>query len=521
MKNLSKIFLPSILIGVFTYSCSPTSTTVGVCGYNFIDMENSSNQPIIEYPVSLGDSVVTQNGITCTETTYEWAPGISDPMLMDPTADCIYPGAIISASSISDGSYALITGERAPLTISWSIANGTASPSVVVNNPTLSNVRAGIQDIVNQDVTGSTMANVSYDSYDVYSTEQLMLKVGGGYKFPKGKVEASFNFNDENIQTRMVVKFQQVYYSVDVDAPQNPEDFWVNCPDPTVFNGYAPVYVSSVKYGRQALFFIESTKSKTEVQAALDATFGNANGSVDVSHQETLNESSIKALIVGGNSDDAVQIVNGFESLKNYITEGGSFSANSQAAPLAYTLRLLDDNSIFKVVMYSKYKVRDCEILPENSVTLLIPEVTQFCPNLTAGGTGLDGSDLVFTAEAKLEISADRKTIVRKLRYYVFDENNGWFGSDSEAEKIQYDVVYTAPIGKTINTISLESDEMEADFSGTDSNGEADNIKTFSVGDNFVKKFRLRGYAPDELDGCGLTNTHMNVEFHPFSITLQ
>ena len=72
----------------------------------------------------------------------------------------------------------------------------------------------------------------------------------------------------------------------------------------------APLYVASITYGRRVVFTAESTAASSELKAALDFAYDGIGANVDVnarlSHEEVLNESTIKAFIVGGNADDAV-----------------------------------------------------------------------------------------------------------------------------------------------------------------------------------------------------------------------
>ena len=54
-----------------------------------------------------------------------------------------------------------------------------------------------------------------------------------------------------------------------------------------------------------------------------------------MSHAEVLESSTIRAFILGGNPDDAVQAVQGIEGIQAFIRDGGTFSADSRARPSA------------------------------------------------------------------------------------------------------------------------------------------------------------------------------------------
>ena len=306
----------------------------------------------------------------CSEQEYNVAAEYDEQLTLNPTTDILWPGAILDGATIDTGEYVPIVAARKPITISVSLVNIAGSKMRTVKDPKLSTMRNAIAEILGQDVTGATEARVTFEIVDVYSESQLDLAVGVTYKNGLNSVKNQFDFSNTEILSRTLVKFLQVYYTIDVDLPEKPSDLfdqsvsWETL-DKHISGQVSPMYVSTISYGRMALFSLESTYSSTQVHNALQASIAaiNTNVSVDMTHKSVLTESTMKATIIGGSGQQAVQAVNGFDGLKEYMTSGGNYDKNTAAAPLAYKMRYLSDNGTCRIVMAQNYVVKSCNEL--------------------------------------------------------------------------------------------------------------------------------------------------------------
>ena len=323
---------------------------------NFEQPDEQANQEFIE------DVSKEREGNTneCVVKKYKMAPGFSEMILLDPTSDVIYPGAMLKGESIPTGEYIGITGGRAPITLSVSLENLNGKPSTVIENPNIATVREGVKDMLQQGVTGSASAKVNFTTGEVYSKEHLSVALGASYSKGKNSISGSFNFSSTEKKYKYVIKYLQVYYTIDltVTDTQNPGKLFTSTPN---LNSTSPVIVSSVKYGRMLLYTVETNSEFTDTQAAFNAAFngGTAGGSGE--HQSFWNSSTVKALVIGGSSGDAAQVVSGPEGVYNYITQGGEYSADSPGAPLGYTLRYIREGfPVANVVLSSEFNIRTC-----------------------------------------------------------------------------------------------------------------------------------------------------------------
>ena len=325
----------------------------------------------ISEPVEIEEEAIppAQDGegspLECYTNYYKAAPGFDEMLALDPTTDVIFPGAILKGESIPTGEYVPIIADRAPITLSASLTNISGSPVVEIKDPKLSTVREGIKlGILDQEVTGATAAKVNFSISEVYSEEQLKLAIGVNYRSAVHKVSGSFNFSKSTYQNKFVLKYFQVYYTIDMDPPKNPSDLFTSVPDINALGSTSPVYVATVTYGRMVIYTIESNYSITEIDSAFKVALDPGNeGSVDAESKKVFSESKVEALVIGGSGSDAAQTVKGPEDVYNYIANGGDYSKDSPGAPLSYKLRYLKQGTpVARVVLSSKYPVRKCDL---------------------------------------------------------------------------------------------------------------------------------------------------------------
>ena len=87
-------------------------------------------------------------------------------------------------------------------------------------------------------------------------------------------LSTKFNWHSTTKKNKIIAKFRQIYFTVNVDTPAHPSDFF--SPSMSLENveallpaGSAPVYVGSVSYGVMALMFIETDFSEEEINECI------------------------------------------------------------------------------------------------------------------------------------------------------------------------------------------------------------------------------------------------------------
>lgn len=303
----------------------------------------------------------------CGEQQYEVAAEFDRQIALNPMSDILWPGSIVDGATILSGEYVPIIAARAPLNISISLVNIEGDKSRTVQSPALSTMRTAVGEILAQNVTGATAAYVTHEISQVYSEEQINLALGASLTDGRFSIARQFDFSNSEILSRTLVKFMQIYYTIDIDLPAKPSDLfapsvnWAQLAS-QISAATSPMYITSISYGRMALFSMESTYSAVEVSDAVEASVTAIEAGVNLAgeYADILQDTTIKATIIGGSGASAVLSIDGFEGLREYMLDGGNYNSDTAGAPMAYHLRYLSDNASGRVVMAQEYVVRSC-----------------------------------------------------------------------------------------------------------------------------------------------------------------
>lgn len=320
-------------------------------------------------------------------------------------SDSLWPGSLVAGDSLYSGLFTQIVMPRKPATISVSLENLAGTKKAVIAEPTLSNYREAVSEILTKTITGSTAANIYSEIEEVHTEEQLGLALGVdvGWALGTASLKSSFDFSKQDTRSRFVVRFTQGYYTVDLDAPESPSSFFA--PNVSLDDVKAkmndqspPLYVSSITYGRLVVFTFESEYSAEEMAAALEFAYSggvDVSGNVSVTYKDIISSSKITAFILGGSGGDATQTIDSYEALKEFIKNGGDYSAASPGAPIAYKLSYLADNSPARMSFTTDYSVKECARVAQK-VRVTLKSITVE----SAGGDSGDDLELYGTISA-------------------------------------------------------------------------------------------------------------------------
>jgi hypothetical protein len=456
---------------------------------------------IIPRPIPVGGSTdSTPDQFTyCKVQKYKWAPGNEEPMLLDPTADVIFPGSLLKAQSITDGTYIPIIVPRRPMLISTSLTNVKGSPKDTILDPARkSSAQEGLSRLLNRDLIGNFPAKMTKDVSRVYTEEQATLHVGADFNGWGAKVTAKFDWGNKKIKQRYLVKFYQEFFSVSVDMPAKPSDMFSSTPNPQLIGSYSPVYVSNVKYGRVVLFLWETESDSTGIEADLNASYSGlvAGGGVHVNakFKSLMQKATMKVFAVGGDAEEGSKI-NSPETLQTFIEKGVKYSNANQGVPIAYSLRFLKNNSIAKVVQSSEYTVSNCEVTNGETHTIKQSQAPyEFGVEHIGGDKEFDGHGPHVYGSIKLEIRSNKEVWMKVFINFEETKDDWTRGLTNKEVKI-----YTVPDGYKLLKIESET-EYTVDY--VDRNKDIDIIDRGTLG--LVKKFMSQGDAyGDDLPGRG------------------
>ena len=358
---------------------------------------------------------------------YKAAAGFNEQIVLNPQTDVIYPGALVKGESILDGSYTLIPAIRNPITISTSLTGGS-KVSVVVDDPKLSTVREAINNLMDQEYDVPP-ANMGFTIEQAYSEQQLEMSLHASYKMFGVSIQGGFDYSNNNIKTRLVAKFIQSYYTLDMDLPDQPSDLFEENVDRTLFGTFMPMYISTVTYGRMALFTIESELDETQVRAYLNGSYSSINAQSSSDFESLKAHSTMKVYILGGSGSSAGATIDGWEAFKNYIKEGGNFSKDSPGAPISYKLRYIRDNSIGKIVFSASYPIRTAIPRTDNVVYDIKTSLYSFTAHASDPGDNLELYGNIYSWPIRLGVDSRHLhwtgfTYMGQSSTYTFSEDD-------------------------------------------------------------------------------------------------
>lgn len=287
--------------------------------------------------------------------------------LFSPNASVIYPGSLLQGSSLGNATPDVIAVKRAPGTISIDIVNGSPEPAFSVDAVTKSSISTALNGILSRN-TGVVPANFSFQYASIQSRRQFALELGVDVNTAFVDVESDLSFSTDKAYNRYYVSLTQQYYTMSFDIPTSVDELFAPEVTPEDLDKYTgpgnpATYISDVTYGRIFYMLIESTSSRTEIDAAVSASFSgavnSANIDLDVSSLSTLNSVKVKVFALGGDAPKTIASI-GETNLNNLVSMLAESSAIDNGVPLSYVVRSVKTNQIVGVQLATEYDVTTC-----------------------------------------------------------------------------------------------------------------------------------------------------------------
>ncbi|MEZ5198221.1 MAG: thiol-activated cytolysin family protein [Bacteroidales bacterium] len=382
MKTLKKLIFIGLFSSLIITSCSkneeenPEENDLST--FSGVIKLGGEFEPFLEKNEVL-DSTETQENINgelwvCTSKTIDRVDAAGEYATFDPNANVIWPGSLIQGNSITQATPNPIVVERAGGTISINVINGSNNPAYTVPSVTKSSITTAQNQII-QANNGVVPANFIYSYEDVYSREQMAFAMGVNVETWTTQVDASLSFSSDQPYNRMLVRLDQVYYTMSYDMPPNYDDVFAPSVTPSDLSkfiqpGNPACYVASVTYGRRYYLLVESTSSRSEMRAKVEATYSAAVASGGVvaegEHISELENTKIKVFAYGGDAFLLYLLLQEVLMLfKLFLTEGGSIQTG---APLSYIINDLNTHKVVAVKVATEYTMTECELASHGSV---------------------------------------------------------------------------------------------------------------------------------------------------------
>ena len=313
-----------------------------------------------------------------TTRKYRLSAAFDESILLDPTADIMYPGCAVKGSSVADGTYAILSGcETTPITFSVNLQP--------VNPSDISRTKATYMNIRKSDYDEALkqMLSVDYKESPVITTasvdkvssaKEFMAKLGVVAKTQVGDFGVNLGLNFDNKKTYVVAKCIQKFFTVTMDAPIGKTIF--KTVDTQYMDNMQPVYVSNINYGRMLFFTLAAENDSKFAQGALQFALSKLNNlpvditpELEAAYKSVLSTSDLKVTIVGGDNEYQSEVIKGgLDAMQKFMEMRIPYD---QMKPISFGLRYAVDNSQARVVSSTEYTVTQRDFIPDfNKVSI-------------------------------------------------------------------------------------------------------------------------------------------------------
>lgn len=158
----------------------------------------------------------------CTTERRSVVDAPEDYATFNPNAEVIYPGSLVQGNSLAGATPEPIVVERAAGTISIDIINGSQGVTASVDKVKRSSISQATNDIIEVN-SGVVPAAFTYKFSEVQSSRQMALEMGVNYSTLTTKVRADLSFSNNENHNRILVSFNQRFYTMSYDLPTSME----------------------------------------------------------------------------------------------------------------------------------------------------------------------------------------------------------------------------------------------------------------------------------------------------------
>ncbi|MFX1705833.1 thiol-activated cytolysin family protein [Chitinophaga sp. CC14] len=301
-------------------------------------------------------------------TTYTYAQlfDANEFVVNTTNSNTVYPGSIIKGSSIEAFTLNPVLGYGRPVTVSVSIPTSPVKVSRTLPLASPSGMFQMVREALTTDFAGAAGAsrlNFEMKSFSYYQE----LKTLYGYNSKSNLLFVSnVTSGDKDLAkisrtTGIMVKFLQQNFTVDMDLPEDGQLIDRNV-DPAVFDGYAPLYVSSVTYGRLGIMTIETNAEQARAEEVFRKAFSvlgivNGGNSLTSEEQALIDASEIKVSVAGVPGEEGVQLVMGVQGLSALLAKGMTYTAQTPGVPIVFKMRKVEDDANFAAPFQVNYGI--------------------------------------------------------------------------------------------------------------------------------------------------------------------
>lgn len=319
----------------------------------------------------------------------------------------IYPGAIFEGNCVSTFNFTpVFVNNRRPITLSTSLTHKTPrKTSKIIEEPSYSEFSDYVKDIV---ADGNFKQNDKFMFYHKRFSFYDELKEAFGTNintsslFSSRKESSNEYHHRIRKNTGLFVKFYQSCFDVTMNIePLSNEKIEGK-------SGFEPLYVNKVTFGRSGILVIETNESyefaEQCIKKEFDRIFSHKKTELEEKEIKFFNETEIKILIIGADSDYAVHTIKGYHEFLNMI-KNSSFSEENYGAPISCSFSYANTHELAEIEFINYQQME--------------PLFVKFSKIKTNGSSNNDGT-YYYRYNVSLKFYKDRNnTPIGSLKYEI------------------------------------------------------------------------------------------------------
>lgn len=305
-----------------------------------------------------------------SKTRYRMSQSFDETLIKDPSADILYPGAVIRGNTIADATYGFFnacnTG-KSTYSINATLKNGNGDLLVgSADNIRMSDYRAQFNNWKQLDFNDDAV-KTSCSLYHINSKEDAKFHAGASVKHAIADVVANLDFKFSQKKNHFLIKFIQQKFNVVLDQPRGRATIFTAI-HPQLMENVQPVYVSNINYGRILFMAVSTDESETVVNSAIEFMLKKIKGVVDInaqlesSYNKVQSSSNIDMTAVGGNQEQQNMLLShDLEGAMKYMMSKVSIN---EVSPISFQLRYASTGQIARIVSQTEYEVPNNIFVP-------------------------------------------------------------------------------------------------------------------------------------------------------------
>jgi hypothetical protein len=283
----------------------------------------------------------------------------------------IYPGAIYTFDAIMSGDYKETTGPRYPITISTDNPNIKGTGMVVVADPNMATVRAGVAQLFRESTGPAATESQAFQVFQDYNSAATSLSIYGYASYAGASASNSYSSTNTSNSITITIDERKSVFTINTVPPDS--GFFKN---PATEDEPTLMVVGSVSYGIRVLANLtvtfSSSQEEDDFKAAYSGFGADANAAVHYLSSSKSVQSTINCYVVGGPGNSTLSFDK--KDLENQLTKLVAGVNYQNARPISYQFYDMACNVVGAQSATDQFQERSC--VPASTAKAKLKSVT-------------------------------------------------------------------------------------------------------------------------------------------------